>query len=56
MLITNKANTRYPLILAPDGFLLYGRHRLVKLVLNSASTVKIKRLEDMSAAYRKTED
>lgn len=50
------ANIRYPLLLAPDGFLLDGRHRLAKLVMNNASTVKIKRLHDMPAAYRKTKD
>ena len=52
----NEANIKYPILLAPDGFILDGRHRLAKLLLNGASTVKIKRLNDMPEPYRKTEE
>lgn len=47
-------DTKYPILVAPDGFLLDGRHRLIKTILDGETKVKYKRLQDMPGYYRKT--
>lgn len=47
-------DTKYPILLAPDGFLLDGRHRLIKTILDGETKVKYRRLQDMPGYYRKT--
>ena len=50
------ANLNYPLILAPDGYLLDGRHRLVKHLILGELELAVIRLSEMPAPIRPTGD
>lgn len=54
MAIVNKADLKYPIILAPDGFLLDGRHRVIKTLIKGLDTIKVIRLNSMPSWIRES--
>lgn len=50
-----KAEMKYPILLAPNGTLLDGRHRLAKAIIEGHKTVKLKRLKTMPPYWRDSE-
>lgn len=51
-----KADMKYPIILAPNGYLLDGRHRLARGLIDKHNTVKVKRLKGMPPYWRVSTD
>lgn len=43
----NEADTDYPIILAPCGYILDGRHRVAKTIMQGGTTIKAKQLADL---------
>lgn len=44
---TMNANLKYPIILAPDNFILDGKHRVAKAIIKGKKYVKAVRFEEM---------
>lgn len=44
---TMNANLDYPIILAPDNFILDGKHRVAKAILNNEKYIKAVRFKEM---------
>lgn len=44
---TNNADLKYPIILAPCNFILDGKHRVAKAIINNIETIKAVRFKEM---------
>lgn len=52
MKMVNEADLSYPILLNEDGFVIDGRHRLAKAILNGDKTIKSKRfIKDPAACF-----
>ena len=47
-----ESNLDFPIILDEDGYILDGRHRIMKAILNGESTIKAVRFEENPAPCR----
>jgi hypothetical protein len=45
--LVNKADLKYPILLAPLGYVIDGRHRLAKAIIKGHKTIKVQRLLKM---------
>jgi hypothetical protein len=45
--LVNNADLSYPILLSPMGYIVDGRHRLAKAIINGHSTIKIQKLSTM---------